>query len=57
MLKVKYYNKDHTETKEIDNVEYVNFYPQDNLVCVHALNVFGLRVLSDIPMSEIITVE
>ena len=62
MTKVRFYEADHIHTKEIERVGHINFYPQDNVACVFhfftdARTGKEVQVVTDVPMSEIITVE
>lgn len=62
MSRVKYYGNDHITVKEIERVDHINFYPQDNIACVFhfftdARTGKEIQTITDVPMSEIITVE
>lgn len=62
MLRVKYYDADHINTKEINNVRHVNFYASDNTACV--FHFFkdprtgkDVDTITDVAISELITIE
>lgn len=57
MLRVKFYDKDHVSVKEFERVDHVNFYISENTACVFHYNDKGVQILTDIPATDLITIE